>query len=165
MKYLRIIVLFGTLLAFLYLVNTGIISSEQNIENGTLAYFKLAPVDPRSLIQGDYMQLAYAIETDANEAGLRDIRRGQLVLYLDEQHIAHFSRLYHEGDTLEENEVIVNFYALDNWRGVRVGVDSFLFQEGLADTYAHAQYSEVRIFDANVMLIDLLGENLEPLVP
>lgn len=165
MKYLRIIILFGTLLVFLYLVNTGIISSEKNIENGTLAYFELAPVDPRSLIQGDYMQLDYALENDANLAGLRDVRRGQLVLYLDEQHIAHFSREYHEGDTLEENEIIVNFYVLDDWRGVRVGVDSFLFQEGLADVYADAEYAEVRIFDANVLLIDLVGEDLEPLVP
>jgi uncharacterized membrane-anchored protein len=164
MKYLRLIILFGTLLVFLYLVNTGIMSSEQNIENGTLAYFQLAPVDPRSLIQGDYMALDYALERDANDAGLRDIRRGQLVLYIDDDHIAHFSRLYEGGETLEENEVIVNFYALE-FAGVRVGVDSFLFQEGLAGVYADAQYAEVRIIDAGVMLIDLVGENLEPLVP
>jgi uncharacterized membrane-anchored protein len=165
MKQLRIIVLLGTLLIFLYLVNTGIMSSEQNIENGTLAYFELAPVDPRSLMQGDYMQLTYTIERDANDAGLRDIRRGQLVLYIDEQQIAHFSRLYHEGDTLEENEIIVNFYSLD-WSGLRVGVDSFLFQEGLANIYANAKYAEVRIIEgADVMLIELVGENLEPLLP
>lgn len=165
MKHLRTIVLFGTLVVFLYLVNTGIINSEKNIENGTLAYFQLAPVDPRSLIQGDYMQLAYSIERDANNAGLRDTRRGQIILRLDEQRIAHFERLYTEGETLEEDEILVNFYTQE-FGGVRVGVDSFLFQEGLANAYANARYAEVRIIEGGgVMLIDLIDENLESLVP
>lgn len=39
---------------------------ENILVNGTKVILRLAPVDPRSLMQGDYMQLNYAIRTDAN---------------------------------------------------------------------------------------------------
>ena len=164
MKTLRTIVLFGTLLLFLYLVNSGIMGAEQNIANGTQVYLRLAPVDPRSLIQGDYMMLDYQIESDANEDGLREIERGQIVVELDENNVAQYSRLY-KGETLAENEMLVNFVNTDEWRGVRIGVDSFFFQEGQADAYAEARYADVRITEGGtIMLVDLVGENFEDLV-
>ena len=91
MKQIRIFILFGTLAVFLYFVNSGIITAENNINNGTVAYFELAPVDPQSILQGFYMELRYDVENDArdvvNDSG-RD--RGQLVLSLDDNNVAHF---------------------------------------------------------------------------
>lgn len=162
---LRTLILFGTVAVFLYFVNTGIMNAENNIKNATVAYFELAPVDPRSLIQGDYMTLRYTIENDARDvvSGNRD--RGQLVLSIDENQIAHFERRYFEDDTLEDDEILVNFYARSSW-SVRVGVDSFFFQEGQAEAYSVARYAEVRILeDGGVMLIHLADENRETIVP
>ncbi|OES45168.1 GDYXXLXY domain-containing protein [Domibacillus iocasae] len=40
---------------------------EQLIQNGEIAALELAPVDPRSLIQGDYVQLGYEVQNKYNE--------------------------------------------------------------------------------------------------
>ena len=165
MKQLRILILFGTLAVFLYFVNTGIMSAENNIKNATVAYFELAPVDPRSLIQGDYMTLRYAIENDARDVVTGNRDRGQFVLSIDDNQVAHFERRYVEGETLADNEIAVNFYARSSW-SVRVGVDSFFFQEGQAEAYNVAEYAEVRILDdGGVMLIHLADENRETIIP
>lgn len=164
MKQLRIVILFGTLVIFLYLVNSSILSSESNIENGTVAYFELAPVDPRSLIQGDYMTLDYSIERDARLANISRADRGQIVVSFDEQLVTYFERFYSEGDTLADNEYTINFYS-QNGR-LRVGVDSFFFQEGQAEIFDTARYAEVRILEGgDVMLIHLANEDLQTIVP
>lgn len=165
MKTLRLIVLFGTLVVFLYLINTGIASSERNIAEGTPAYLRLAPVDPRSLIQGDYMTLRYEVETDIRQSEVDYDERGQVVLALDDDGVATFVRFYEEGQTLEDNQVVVNYRARNSWQ-VQVGVDSFFFQEGQADAFDEARYAEVRLLDGGgVMLINLADENLQVIVP
>ncbi|WP_319022245.1 GDYXXLXY domain-containing protein, partial [Proteus mirabilis] len=42
-------------------VNAAIWQKEALIGTGTTVYVELAPVDPRSLMQGDYMRLAFAL--------------------------------------------------------------------------------------------------------
>ena len=163
MEQIRALILFGSLLIFLYVVNMGIYRAEKMIESSTPVYMELAPVDPRSLIQGDYMMLAYQIEEDARVAGLNQHHRGQLVVKIDEMNVAHFLHLY-EGETLAEDELLMNFRALGDF-SVVVGIDSFFFQEGLADEYADAKYAEVRVTEGGtIMLIDLVDENFERLV-
>jgi len=164
MQRLRLVILFGTLVVFLYLVNSGILNAERQIVEGTPLYLELTPVDPRSIFQGDFMRINYALEADANFDGLRDTHRGQLVLRVDDNNVAHYAREY-AGEALADDERLVNFHTR-GMSGVRVGVDSFFFQEGLADAYADARYAEVRLTsDGTVMLIDLVGENLQRLVP
>ncbi|MDQ7026392.1 MAG: GDYXXLXY domain-containing protein [Anaerolineae bacterium] len=163
MKTLRTLILFGTLLVFLYLVNTGIWSAEQNIADGQPVYLILAPVDPRSLIQGDYMRLDYQIERDATNDGLLEVERGQIVARLDENNVAHYARLYTTGESLADNEILLNF-TTSEFGGVRIGVDSFFFQEGQASRYNAARYADVRVTEGGtIMLVDLVGENFEDL--
>ena len=52
-------------LVILLLVNRAIWDKEQQLRDGRVVLLALAPVDPRSLMQGDYMRLRYAVETDA----------------------------------------------------------------------------------------------------
>lgn len=165
MTLLRNIILFANLAVFLVLANWGIWTAEQKIEAGELAYFELAPVDPRSLFQGDYMRLAYAIENQASMSRSSEFERnGLLVVQLDEQRIARFLRI-DDGEPLEEGEHRIKFMSPYGW-SIEIGIDSFFFQEGTGDTYANARYAEVRILDdGSVMLIGLRGENLEALVP
>ena len=40
-------------------VNLSIAARERQLASGRLVYLELAPVDPRSLMQGDYMALRY----------------------------------------------------------------------------------------------------------
>ena len=63
-RTLQAMVMVATLGFFLYRVNTGIYQAERTLSQGEVVYLELAPVDPRSLIQGDYMALDYALERD-----------------------------------------------------------------------------------------------------
>lgn len=59
-KYKWIIILLN-LAVFLFFANRSIIHKEKTLEHGQLVLLKLAPKDPRSLMQGDYMVLRYDI--------------------------------------------------------------------------------------------------------
>ncbi len=162
LSYIRTAVIVGTLMVFLYLVNTGILGAERTIANGTPVYLELAPIDPRSLIQGDYMVLEYAIETEMRRADVDDTPSGTIIARLDADRVARFVRAYDGGD-LADDEILLR-YATSEW-DVRVGVGSFFFQEGLGDQYANAEYADVRVTaDGTVMLVDLVGADFEPLV-
>jgi uncharacterized membrane-anchored protein len=163
-KHLRTVILFGTLAVFLYLVNSNIIRAEQRIASGTPVYLELATFDDRSLIQGDYMTLRYSIESAiATQDTADDTRRGQIVAVLNENNVARYDRFYTEGEPLAENEVVINYRKVNG--SIQIGTDAFFFQETLADTYADAEYAEVRVTEGGgVMLVDLVGEDFAPLV-
>ena len=48
----------------LLLINWSITGKEQHLKEGKIVYLQLAPVDPRSIMQGDYMMLRFAIARD-----------------------------------------------------------------------------------------------------
>ncbi len=68
MTNLNTIILVGTLVLILALVNWQIFQKEQHIRHGELIYLELAPVDPRSLMQGDYMALRFQMSNDIRSA-------------------------------------------------------------------------------------------------
>ena len=139
--------------AILVLFNVAIIDRERTIANGETLFLELAPVDPRSLMQGDYMRLRYAVEDAAPVAALEDHqRRGHLVLRGDSANVARFVRL-HDGEPLERGERLVRFHAtgliaqaLGSGR-IRIVPDDFFFQEGHRELYEDAHYGMFR-FDA-----------------
>ena len=57
-KQSRILIITNLLLLLGYL-NWSIYQKEQTLRDGQLVLFELAPVDPRSLMHGDYMSLRY----------------------------------------------------------------------------------------------------------
>lgn len=121
--------------------NAMIASKEAAIRNGETMYLELAPVDPRSLMQGDYMALDYQIERDA--AGSHpDDRRGAVVVRLEQNKIARFVR-FHAGETLAPGEHLLRYRR--GRRGVQIGANAFFFQEGHANHYAGARYGEYKV--------------------
>ncbi|MGD1984388.1 MAG: GDYXXLXY domain-containing protein, partial [Chromatiaceae bacterium] len=60
----RLFVLVAMTVAILVFVNLQIMQKEDIIENGETLLLRLAPQDPRSLLQGDYMALRYAMTRD-----------------------------------------------------------------------------------------------------
>src|SRR4029077_10015059 len=88
-----IVVLAG--LALLVGVNATILSRGRLIDAGTVVLLELAPVDPRSMMQGDYMALRFKVTRDAfplatAHAAAQD---GRLVLARDARAVAAFRRL------------------------------------------------------------------------
>jgi len=88
---IRTLILWIVAIGILLFVNYGIYGKELLIRTGEPVLLELAPVDPRSLIQGDYMDLRYEIATGLEDQTIP--RRGALVITLDEHHVAHFVRI------------------------------------------------------------------------
>ncbi len=68
MKYWRSILLWGGLLLALAVANQGIQKRERILSDGRVLLLELEPVDPRSLMQGDYMALRFAAVDDIRDA-------------------------------------------------------------------------------------------------
>ncbi|MBW3595641.1 MAG: GDYXXLXY domain-containing protein [Planctomycetes bacterium] len=127
-------------LAIFGVTNGMIARKEAAIRTGLTMYLELAPRDPRSLMQGDYMVLNHEIEREPLP-GRGDARRGRLVVRLDESGVARFVRI-HRGEPLAPDEHLLRF----RWRnGLRVGANSFFFQEGHGARYANARYGEYKV--------------------
>ena len=79
----------------LTVLNYGIYAKEQIKEHGETLLLALAPVDPRSLMQGDYMRLRYAIERNAPAGELASHqKRGYMVIRPDENNVGQFVRFH-----------------------------------------------------------------------
>jgi uncharacterized membrane-anchored protein len=143
-------------------LNYAIHQKERLRANGETVFLELAPVDPRSLMQGDYMQLRYAVESGiTREVAAQQKKRGDLVVAPDEKRVAKFVR-FHTGETLQPGEKLVHFQ--NNYGVVRIVPDSFLFQEGHAQFYQGARYGEFK-FDnrGGHILVGLANQDRVPI--
>lgn len=145
----------------LIIVNFAIYQKEQLLAQGTPLLLELAPRDPRSLIQGDYLILRYKI---ANEPELWKVDKdGFLVIERDDKHIAQFKRVYNQTIPLQKNELLLRFRKRQH--GIRLGAESFFFQEGHAQYYENARYGELKVTaSGESILVGLRDEKLNPLV-
>jgi len=152
------ILLWATLLLVLVSVNLSIIKKEKTLAAGRTMLLELAPVDPRSLIQGDYMILRYRIAENIPKEQLRD--KGCIVVSPDANNVAKFVKI-HSGEKLQDGEYLL-FYR--NRGGMRLGAESFCFQEGDAQLYLQAKYGELRTDETGTsVLVGLRGKDFEAL--
>ena len=149
-------------LLVLAFVNFGIYGRERLVGDGRLVLLRLAPVDPRSLMQGDYMRLRFEVAGQAETAaGDRQAADGRIVLALDANHVGTYRRM-DDGRPLGPGEALIR-YRLRDGTG-RLATDSYFFEEGRADAYARAAYGEFRVApDGEALLTGLRGPRLEPL--
>lgn len=166
MKNKRNIVIAVTLVVFAGFFLRAILQKEETIQEGKLVLLRLAPVDPRSLIQGDYMQLNYAINDELRETTLNKEeihKRGYIILTLDEQNRGTFKAISTALPKLEKEDVIVAVKYF-NWNGfsLAVGAESYFFQEGKDTVYEQAKFGGLRVDqNGNSVLVGLYTENLE----
>jgi uncharacterized membrane-anchored protein len=150
----------------LILVNVSIAQKERLLAQGRVVYLELAPVDPRSLMQGDYQALGYRIADDARSNGLISGDRasranGRIVGALDARSIASFRRL-DNGQLLAADEIALRYRVRGDQ--VKFATNGFFFQEGDAELYRTAKYGEFRVAEeGDLLLTGLRGPNLEPL--
>ena len=134
-------------------------------------YLELAPVDPRSLLQGDYMTLNYDITDKAQEIIFNgiydskdennkflDMRKGYIVVSLDENKVAKFVKLSKE--KTDEKDLLFIAFNSDGFN-VNINANSYLFQEGTGDKYENARYSKVVLIGNNLRLIDLRDKDFK----
>jgi uncharacterized membrane-anchored protein len=159
----NLILILTTLLLFMTL-NYSIYQREQLLSAGRLVLLELAPVDPRSLMQGDYMALRFKISNQAFAfQDLKTLGDGQLVLDLDAENRASFSRFAADSQ-LAANEVLLR-YRVRNGQ-VKFATNAFFFQEGQANEYAEAKYGEFRVApNGEAILTNLRDKDLALLGP
>lgn len=141
-----------------------IVQKETLLAGGRVVLMPLAPVDPRSLMQGDYMDLRYRVATDYFDAldhATEPADRGTLIVRLDAAGVATFSRL-DAGGPLAPDEQRLKYR---NHAGfARFGAESYFFEEGRADDYATAKYGELRVSeDGDALLAGLRDSDRNPL--
>ncbi len=158
--HLKILWLFTAVVLFVFV--EIVVQKEVVLANGQTMLLQLAPVDPRSLIQGDYMALDYAIARSIPYD--EDIHTGFVVVKLDAQNIAAFVRVHNPAIPLAQGEHILR-YKKGSWRN-QIGANAFFFQEGHAQYYSSARYGEIKAEkDGKSVLVGLRNEKLEPLGP
>ncbi|MFK4784949.1 GDYXXLXY domain-containing protein [Fusobacterium sp. MFO224] len=131
-----------------------------NIEKSNLKkdsfYLELLPVDPRSLIQGDYMKLSYKIVNDSYK-DIYNLKEGYIKISIDNKNIGHYMNVETLLSPLSNNEKLIYFNQLYN--GLDIGINSYLFQEGKGYLFQKAKYAEVIISKNKKLRVKHLLDN------
>lgn len=167
-RHRRRLILAGLLLA-LALVNVSIWQKESLLRDGEIIYLDLAPVDPRSLMQGDYMILSFQLARSLRQrlgsdgSGRAEPGNGRIRVTVDERGVATLAGLY-DGGELAANERLVAYRVRNN--RVKLASNAFFFQEGHGDFYEGARYGQFRVAaDGELLLTGLYDAQLQRLGP
>ncbi len=130
-------------------VSFQIITNEHLINEGKTITLKLAPVDPRSLIQGDYVRLQYEIgEVELGEG--RHEGRVFLLLKRNEEGIYTVSKVYKTQidptkESLAEDEVIITG-KYNGYNQIIFGIESYFVPEGTGlEVERNAEFAKVAV--------------------
>lgn len=155
-----------SLVSTLGFANYSVHHYDNTLQNGQDIILKLVPTDPRSLMQGDYMELDFEVLNKASHEASKYMEKGTLMernilLSVDEKGVAHFCSLNQTSTTQCPLSIKVNFLA----HGVRlVGSQHYFFPEGSREYFAQAHYAEFRQGkDGTLLLKQLLDKDLQPL--
>lgn len=137
---------------------------ETLLQSGTTVKLELMPVDPRSLLQGDYVQLGYTISNPPSPAQEKLIAmpyraRVSVVLAPGADGVYTFQRLYQPGETLETGELVLNGRMSGGGR-IYYGIESYFVPEGTGlDVQTNARYAHIRISAAGDAILESVGQD------
>ena len=180
-------------IALLGAVNYKVQQFEDVLATGKPIVLKIAPVDPRSLMQGDYMVLNYAIlsefqqsqvllesneslesnepidtvesnETTGIDESSLSGKKAYILVHLDKNHVATFCEAQSEIPT-DFKHCTPNVYLPIRYKGWLPELPSqdYFFAEGKGEHYAQAEYAEYRFKDGILLLARLLDTDLKGL--
>ncbi|CAM3548003.1 DUF2157 domain-containing protein [Brevibacillus invocatus] len=139
-------------------------SSETILAEGTLVKLELQPVDPRSLLQGDYVRLSYTI----SNLGEHDVAHGEkirVVLRKQQDDLYGFSGYYElngvwnkEYQAMPE-DVVINGTTLGRER-VEYGIESYFVPEGTGlEVERNARFAFVKVGKKGDAILESLSEH------
>lgn len=140
-------------------VNLFIYGKERTIAHGEPIYLELAPVDPRSLMQGDYMALRFQLAQEiehAREQGLLAPAARTAPLAIDARRIATLA-------SSNDTDAQIRFKIHNG--AVWLGTNAYFFEEGAARRFESARYGEFRLErnSGEAVLVGLRDEQLNEL--
>ncbi|MFN3618345.1 MAG: GDYXXLXY domain-containing protein [Aquabacterium sp.] len=151
-------------------VNAAIWQKEQLIREGQPVFIALAPADPRSLMQGDFMTLAFEMPPAPTDTGaapswhdaLPGGQRWHAVAVRDARGVATLQRYDLGQGALAPGEFRIQLTRKP--RGWTVVTDAWFFAEGEAQRWQGARFGEFRIdHQGRALLVGLRGADLAPL--
>ncbi len=163
--------IFGLLLS-LGLVNWSILLKEQHLAEGDIVYLQLAPIDPRSLMQGDYMALRFQLANQVYEAlpKTKQSKRwrqevvaddGFVVVHLDERRVATFKSIDNQ-QGLAKDDMLLRFRVRNG--AVKFATNAYFFQEGHGQYYQAAKFGQFRVDQkGELLLVALFDQDLKRL--
>lgn len=168
-KYFSLILAMVTILLLVGLVS----KSEWHLHHSKSIFIQLKPVDPRSILQGDYMALAYELNLQSLKAlaGSESEALDQVIfnhstvpakVILDSQNRVVRTVLDTNNSFAGQNLILKN--PENRFQALYPASRSFLFAEGLAQCYEKAKYAEFKVNPkGEAILFDLRGKELQPL--
>ncbi|MGL5030619.1 MAG: GDYXXLXY domain-containing protein [Aeromonas sp.] len=150
-------------LAILSAINMAVWHYERALSQGEVVLLELAPVDPRSLMQGDYMRLNYAIVRDlaSDPAHLSPLQAPIIVIRLDEHQVASWVS---NGTPTQLGANQRRLQLRQHGQRWQIGPNSWFIEEGSAPRYHAARYGEFRLnTDGKAMLIGLRDASYQPI--
>lgn len=142
--------------------NWSVLEKEKTLAQGKLVLLELAPVDPRSLMQGDYMRLNYGISQVPETDKLAS--RGYVVVRVDANKVAHLVRYQQEKTPLAAGEQLIRYNKAD-W-AVHIGAESYFFEEGQGELFAEAAFGGLKVDEqGNCILMGLYTDQRQLIKP
>ena len=149
----------------LSLILGTVYSNEKKLKEAKEIIVKLAPKDPRSLLQGDYVILNYEISRGA-EKWLRAIKNKKVnkvkVVLSKQNEIYIFDSLYTptQNITLQKDQVIMNG-KVKKQRHVYFGIENFFVEEGTGlEVERNANFAKLKVTSTGDAFITELLEKV-----
>ncbi len=147
---------FATITLLLLVVNWDILKKEELLATGQEVRLELAPVDPRSLMQGDYMQLRFAVAQEAYQRHNGDLPNdGFMIVSPDKNQVFRFIRLSTAND-VQGTELALQYRIRNNQ--MKFATNAFFFEEGTAEIYENAKYGMFKVSRGGEMLLHSLED-------
>jgi len=131
-------------------VNWSIVAKERIKTHGERIFLALAPVDPRSIMQGDYMALRFELTND-----IPTTASGSVPLRVDSKGVATLN------PDLSAAGLRIRYRIREGQ--VWLGTNAYFFEEGTAQHYEGARFGEFRVDRASgeAVLVGLADRDLK----
>jgi uncharacterized membrane-anchored protein len=151
--------LFAIIAAQVLFAGCMVWDKEQHLRTGEMVKLELQPVDPRSFLQGDYVQLFYDISTIRSLDGSGKV---QVVLRKNKDGVHRFADIYtingqrQEEYVSQDGDVIINGTFYGNM--VVYGIESYFVPEGEGTKWQEkARFAYVRVSEDGDALLEKIS--------
>lgn len=152
----------ATIMVFI-IFNIMIYQKQQILKTGETVYLSIAPSDPRSLMQGDYMTFRYLLEDDLKKVTTPPVlQEGYLVIATNENGVGQFIKFY-QGEKLNHNEKLLKYrFYPNNFSQYTIKPNTFFFQEKRQPNFQQAKFAVFHYQgDKNYLLTGLADQHYQ----
>ena len=156
-----LLTVFVIVIQFAFILGT-VINNESNLKSAQEIIVKLAPRDPRSLLQGDYVILPYDITRAPQKAIKGKHMKKFRVVLTPENNIYKFKEVITstQNYALKQGDVLMNGKVQKRYRVV-FGIENYFVEEGTGrDVERSAKYARVKIISKGDAFITELLETV-----